>query len=161
MPDDPPSDDVVIGLRGIRAVVGIVSVSLSEALEQVTLPQLRALVLLRSAGPMQVGRLAELLRISPSGATRAAARMDRGGWVARVRAEEDRRAVGLRLTPKGEALVDAVIRARRGELEAAFARMTDEQRDTVVRGLGMLADSVQEPDHDLTLLMLALREEEG
>lgn len=150
----PEGDELTIAQRGTRAVMGMVARSLAEASDQVTPPQLRALVLLRTVGRLQVGELGSLLGLSPSGATRAAARMERGGWLRRVRTADDRRAVALELTPRGTALVAGVLRTRETELRRALGRMGDDDRATVLRGLAILADAVDEPEDPATLQSL-------
>src|SRR4051794_41831524 len=73
-------DEVVLASR---ALLAIVARTIAPALEQVSLPQFRVLVVLVGAGPHRVGALAERLDALPSTFSRALDRLEHGGWGAR------------------------------------------------------------------------------
>ena len=62
-----------------RALIGIAAQSVAEVEDQVTLPQLRVLVLIESRGTLNLNRLAEAMGIHPSNATRACDRLVAAG----------------------------------------------------------------------------------
>src|SRR5437764_5273934 len=92
-------DDVVLASR---ALLAIVARTITPALEQVTLPQFRVLVVLVGAGPHRVGALAERLDALPSTFSRALDRLEQGGWVERMPSVESRREVIVRATERAQ-----------------------------------------------------------
>ena len=73
-------------LTASRALLGVVAQSVSPALEFVTLPHFRVLVILTSAGPLRMGSLAERMGANSSTFSRST-RPDGGGWMGRTRPE--------------------------------------------------------------------------
>jgi len=65
---------------------------------------------------MLVGALAEWLMLRPHSATELINRVEKLGLVARAAGETDRRQVAVRLTPKGEQLLNGLSEAHRAEL---------------------------------------------
>src|SRR5690349_23458087 len=106
-------DDVEATLSASRALLGIIVHSLGRALDEVTLPQYRILVVLCANGPMRSGDLAEQLGVHQSTLTRTADRLVAGGWVRRETSSESRREVMVHLTRTGRALVTGVMALRR------------------------------------------------
>ena len=72
-----------------RALLGIIARSMLPALEDVSLPQFRVLVLLSSAGALRMGALAERLGVTVSTFSRTADRLVTGGWATREEAEAE------------------------------------------------------------------------
>jgi DNA-binding MarR family transcriptional regulator len=135
-------DDVVLASR---ALLAIVARTITPALEQVTLPQYRVLVVLVGAGPHRVGALAERLDALPSTFSRALDRLEQGGWVARAPSAESRREVIVQATDRAERLVSAVTEARRGEIAAVLERMSPDHRAAVAEAFRRFADAADEP----------------
>ena len=140
-------------LRASRALLGIVAISAQRALEHVTLPQLRILVLLSTLGPRRAGVLGELLDVVPSTVTRTVERLERGGWVTRTSGPEDRREVTVELTEAGRALVLGVMEERATRIDHVLAAMAPDQRTALVRVLRQFSDTAGEPaESDLLTL---------
>jgi DNA-binding MarR family transcriptional regulator len=78
----------------------------------VTARQVTLLWLIRRNPDLSLRDLAALERISPPALSGHVDRLEREGLVARVRSDEDRRRVGLRLTPAGDRMLRRV-KARR------------------------------------------------
>ena len=135
-------DDVVLASR---ALLAIVARTITPALEQVTLPQFRVLVVLVGAGPHRVGALAERLDALPSTFSRALDRLEQGGWVERVPSIESRREVIVRATERAERLVGTVTEARRREVAAVLDRLPEHRRTVVAATLREFADAADEP----------------
>jgi len=74
--------------------------------------RLSVLSILAYAGPKTVGEIAELELVSPPAISRILNGMEKNGFVARERMEQDRRFVRVVATPKGRRLVDGA-RGRR------------------------------------------------
>jgi len=69
---------------------------------------LRCLGLLYVHGPMHAGRLGAAAHLSPGATTAAIDRLERAGYVRRVRADGDRRGVLVEPTPEGSARIEAI-----------------------------------------------------
>jgi DNA-binding MarR family transcriptional regulator len=141
------ADDASVdaALLASRALLGVVVRSLADALEVVTLPQFRVLVVLRNAGPLRTGALAEQLSINPSTFSRFVDRMVDGRWIERRSSPDSRREVLLDLTPQGARIVDEVVARRRDELGRILSGMSANDRETVQLGLETLAVAAGEP----------------
>lgn len=155
--DRAPVDSALLddALTASRALLGAVARSLAGALDQVTLPQFRVLVLLATRGPQRSGDLARAVGVHPSTFSRSADRLVAGGWVRRVDNPESRREVLVELTPQGADLVDDVTARRRRELAEVLGRATPEQRDRARAGFAAYARAAGETD-DPDLLVLGL-----
>lgn len=83
-----------------------------------TTQQHQALLAIRASEgrEMLVGALAERLMLKPHSATELINRVEKIGLVARAAGEADRRQVAVRLTPKGEQLLNDLSEAHRAEL---------------------------------------------
>lgn len=135
-------------LHASRALLGVVARSLSEALEEVSLPQFRVLVLLAASGPLRSGVVAERLGIHPSTFSRNADRLVAGGWVRRVEDPDSRLSVLIELTETGTELVGRVTERRRAELRRVLAGMPAAQRDVLAEALTSFAEAAGEPGLD-------------
>ncbi|MGN8025767.1 MarR family winged helix-turn-helix transcriptional regulator [Microbacterium sp. 22242] len=138
-----------------RALLGIIARSMVPALESVSLPQFRALVVLSSSGAQRMGVLAEKLGITISTFTRTADRLVAGGWAQREANPANRREVLLSLTTQGRDLVSSVTDHRRGLIEDVIDRMSPTDREQLGSSLRAFADAAGEPS-GADLLVLGL-----
>ncbi len=149
------SDPREATLTTSRALLGVVARSVSEALEMVTLPQFRVMVMLAGNGPMRMGVLAHRVGAIPSTFSRSVDRMENGGWVRREHSPDSRREVLIHLTPHGEQLVSHVTNRRRTEIEEILAQLKPEDRRAVGRAFALFAAAAGEPlPEDLIVLGL-------
>ncbi len=132
-------------VRASRALLGVVARSVAAALEEVSLPQLRVLVLLAATGPQRSGELAERSGVHPSTFSRTADRMVAGGWIRRVDNPASRREVLVTLTPAGRELVAGIIERRRSEIAGILARVPRRQRAVVLDGMRIFSAAAGEP----------------
>jgi DNA-binding MarR family transcriptional regulator len=128
-----------------RALLGIIARSMLRALEEVSLPQFRVLVLLSSAGPLRMGALAERLGVTVSTFSRTADRLVAGGWAVREDNPDSRREVILAPSEKGLGLVTSVTDHRRQLIEDVLRSMTPTERDQLVDSLRAFTDAAGEP----------------
>ena len=142
-------------LTASRALLGMVARSLSSALEIVTLPQFRVLVLLSSNGAMRTGALAERMNTHPSTFTRSMDKIVAAGWVTRTLNPESRREIIVELTPEGQQLVDSVTRDRREEIRRVLEQLSEEQTEALVAALSLFNTAARETQAD-DLLTLGL-----
>lgn len=138
-----------------RALLGIVARSVSSALEVVTLPQFRVLVVLAAEGPLRVTTLAQRMGAVPSTFSRTLDRMVTGGWVLRTENPDSRREVLVQLTDRGRQLVDEVTSRRRAEIEAALQGLSPQERKTLTAALEAFNRAAGEPAVE-DLLVLGL-----
>jgi DNA-binding MarR family transcriptional regulator len=131
-------------LTASRALVAVAARSLADV-DDVTLPQFRALVVLTRPTTLTVGDLAAALDIHPSTATRLCDRLERKRLVRRhPGVSPDRRETSVSLTARGRRLVGRVTDRRRRDLAAIAASMTPEDRRHAISGLGSFADAAGE-----------------
>lgn len=123
-------------LLSSRALVAVASRSIAAIDDDVTLPQFRALVVLDGAvDGLNVGGLANELRIQPSTATRLCDRLVRKGLAVRRIEPDNRREVLIVLTPAGRRLVREVTERRRDEIAVIMAKVPAAQRWAIVEAL--------------------------
>ena len=135
-----------------RALVAVAARSLADLGEEVTLPQYRALVVLRTRGPQRAADLASLLDVTPSTASRMIERLVRKHLVRRVRTKDDRRAVRVHLTDAGQTVVSQVTDRRRAEIEHILKQMPAQGRKALTSALRSFADAAGEaPEQDWAL----------
>ena len=127
-----PDDALVeVLLTASRALVGVAARSLAD-IDEVTLPQFRALVVLATRPGTTVSDLAHVLDVHPSTATRLCDRLVAKKLVRRRSATTDRRSTELYLAAAGTRLVERVSSRRRRDLAAIASRLSpDQQRHAV------------------------------
>ena len=145
MNDPQPPAPVETTLTASRALLGIVARSVASALEVVTLPQFRVLVLLSVGGPTRVGTLAEQVGAVPSTFSRSVDRMVAGGWVERSLRESNRREIILDLTADGRRLVDSVTERRRREIRDVLKALSPEEQKSVASAFELFTAAAGEP----------------
>ena len=135
-----------------RALVAVAARSIAE-LEDVTLPQFRALVLLASRGPHLSGELASMLGVHPSTLTRLVDRLAGKDLVTRSTAS-DRREVVVAIATRGVEAVRAVTEARRQELREVMKRIPPDRRTAVVEAFRDFADAAGEvPENEWAVVL--------
>lgn len=104
----------------------------------VTPSQARALDVLTRYGPMRLGALSELLRIAPRSATEVVDALEGARLVERGPDPDDRRAIVVALTGRGEEVAAGIRAARAAEAEGFFARLDQADRTSLARILQTL-----------------------
>lgn len=106
-------------------------------------------------GSLSAGRLATLASLSPGATTAALGRLERAGYVIRLRLEEDRRGVLVELTNAARARLEAIYGPVGSQGLARLARYSDEQlrllRDFLTDGYQLQvtqADRIRAADSD-------------
>ncbi|GGM89016.1 hypothetical protein GCM10009721_12710 [Terrabacter tumescens] len=127
--------------------------SMAAASEVTDLLHLRILVVLSSGPPLSLGALADAVGIHLTRASRVCDRLVTRGLVDRADDPGNRRQLVLRLTPAGHEVVEEVMRDRAEQVRPILARMTPEDRRTLVSALGRFAQAADGLDaHDLWAL---------
>ena len=104
----------------------------------VTPSQARALGILTRHGPMRLGALSEYLRIVPRSATEVVDALEEARLVERRPDPDDRRAILVALTSRGEEVAAGIRAARAAETEGFFARLDEADRASLARILRTL-----------------------
>lgn len=128
----PGADEVDAVMVTAQLLVGITAQSVAAVGSEVTLPQLRVLVMVASRGPLNLQAVAIGLGVHPSNATRACDRLDCAGLLSRRDDPADRRNVVLELTDAGHDLVARVMGIRRAAVEELLGRMAPRDRRALV-----------------------------
>jgi DNA-binding MarR family transcriptional regulator len=125
-----------------RTMTAIVARTLTEVGQDITVPQLRVLVLLNSRGPMRLSSIAEHLDVNPSNASRTCEQLASADKVRRSRDEDDRRSVVLELSNDGARLVADLMARRRQLIDGVVGRMSSEDQEALARGLDAFSAAV-------------------
>jgi DNA-binding MarR family transcriptional regulator len=119
---------------------------LERALDDMTLPQFRVLVLIATS-PERANRLAERAAVSRPSLTGLLDGLEARGWVQRVNVEGDRRGVSLEVTRSGAAALKQAERAMVAELSEVLGAGSAPERARVIDGLGALGHAIKEHHH--------------
>ena len=139
------ASDIDAVVLASRALLAVVARTISPALEELSLPQFRVLVVLVGAGPHRVGALAERLGSVTSTFSRAIDRLEAAGWVSREPNPDSRREVIVTATDAARDLVERVTTLRRQELAAILESLSDEDLAGVAAAFRRFADAAGEP----------------
>jgi DNA-binding MarR family transcriptional regulator len=93
--------------------------------------ELFTLLQLDRNGEIMMSQMADYINIPMSTATGLVERLVRKGYVERVRSEEDRRIVTIRLTEEGKLLTENIKKTITGYLEYVFKELTEEEGELV------------------------------
>jgi DNA-binding MarR family transcriptional regulator len=126
-----------------RTMTAIVARTLSEVADQITVPQLRALVLLNTRGPMNLTTIAQYLDVNPSNASRTCDQLVATGRVLRAPDPQDGRSAVLGLTADGARFVAELMRARRRLIDNVMSRMGPDEQRALTQGLDAFMAAVE------------------
>ncbi len=110
----------------------------SDAASGLSAPKLSALSVLVFGGPRSLGKLAAAEQVRPPSMTRLVQALQKLGLVASGPSPDDRRAVVIRATPKGERLLQEGRSRRVQSLTAMLAELSSSERSTVERSVAIL-----------------------
>lgn len=92
-------------------------------------------------GPQSIGRLAEIVGVSPPAATQLVDRLAEHGIVERRPDTSDRRMVIVDYTPGEREVARRIMESRREPLRRVVDQMSDDEAQAFLKGLRLLADS--------------------
>jgi DNA-binding MarR family transcriptional regulator len=128
-----------------EALVGIWS-HVADSLDvRISPTQLRALTAVGRCGELNLSQLAEALGALPSSASRLCDRLEAAGVLTRDTGRASRRAVSLRLTADGEALLEQARRRRQEQIAQVLDVMPPAGRTELADGLAAFQRAA-EPD---------------
>ncbi len=137
------SEEVEALMRASKVFSAAVAHSLALAGGEVTMPQLRVLVMVQDSGPLNMSTVADGLGVSPSNASRTCDRLVRGCLLDRREDPADRRNVALTLTPAGGRLVASMLRQRQTIFHQVVAGMSAAERSKLTAGLTAFSDAAR------------------
>lgn len=105
---------------------------------EATPPQFEALLVLREYGELTMGELCGKMFLACSTATDLIDRMERNELIMRVRDSNDRRVIRLRVLPKGAAMIDEVLAARRSYLATILTELDVADKERLIQSLEQL-----------------------
>ena len=105
-----------------------------------SLAQMSVLVHLYYRGPREVMGFADLMQVSPAGASQMVERLVQQGLVRRVESSGDRRVRQVHLTEEGRQMVETSIAARQKWVEELTASLTAEQMALIGAALRILTE---------------------
>lgn len=142
---DQEAEEVTLAVMAAsRLLIAISARALVSTDDTLTLPQLRALVVLDTCGPVKLAAMAATLGVNPSTALRMVERLEAVHLIDRKTNPDNRREVILRLTPAGRDLVERVLAHRRSEIRELVQRLPVEARDVLVPALKALTEAADE-----------------
>ena len=130
-------DEAINNLRRIFQAVNQHSRS-AERETELTGPQLWALQILAVSAPMRLSELAGRMYLRPATVVGIVDRLEAKGLASRTRSTEDRRAVALALTEKGEQMVAKAPQVAQVMLLRGLNALPEEQLAAVVEGIKLL-----------------------
>ncbi|TWT26473.1 MarR family transcriptional regulator [Planomicrobium sp. CPCC 101110] len=115
--------------KELRYIAGIIKQKGREILNAYTItpPQFVALQWLFEHGDMTIGDLSNKMYLAFSTTTDLVDRMEKNNLVMRIREEQDRRVVRIKLLQEGERIIEEVIQKRQEYLETVLADFTQSE----------------------------------
>ncbi len=113
-----------------------------------TMPQLKVLLILGERGSARVSWLAEQMAVSPPNITGILDRLERRGWISRSADRVDRRVVRVVLSEAGREVIKALCTASADRSAPRLRGLADTTRRELLRALDALADALRDATAD-------------
>ena len=110
---------------------------------ELTMPQFRALVMIRRWGPQTGRELAGRLHVTPGTLVPLVDRVEEQGYLRRVPDKEDRRLTWLELTPKADRLFQRLWGMGAARISAAIAQLVPKDRAELKRLMTRVAEHME------------------
>jgi len=110
---------------------------------ELTMPQMSTLMRLHHGSACGVSEVGSLLGVTNAAASQMVEKLVQQGLVERSEDPNDRRAKQLTLTPKGRALIQKGLEARRRWLEELITALTPEQQKIIITALPHLTEAAR------------------
>jgi len=146
-------EDVLVALRRIIRATDLYSQKLRKTVG-LTTPQLLVLRLVAGEGDVSLGRAARALSLSQATVTIIVDRLERRGFVTRVRSQEDRRRVHLTLTRQGHAVLERSPDLLQDRFAARFDRLAPWEQSMILAALQRTASLMDADEIDASPVLL-------
>ncbi len=140
-PTPPQVPEIVASLRRILARIGGERSGVWMDLN-ITMPQMKVLLLLSENGALRVGVLAKHLNVSTPTITGIVDRLVREDLVKREDDPSDRRVVLNSLTGKGQAVMERLAQRSDAELQRMVVSLSAEEKTEIARSLKRLGEAL-------------------
>lgn len=149
----PQAELIEAVLQRQAEIVGAMHAGATSWLEiDLTMAQLKTLVVLADEGPSAIGAVGEVLGVGLPTASHLVERLVRAGLARRVEDPQDRRRTLASVTPEGEELLRGLREGGRERFRLYLRRLAPEDLQALLRGMTALARAVEgvaQPDGDL------------
>ncbi|MBN2144685.1 MAG: MarR family transcriptional regulator [Candidatus Aureabacteria bacterium] len=115
---------------------------------KITMPQFIILDFLSSRSGAKMRDVATFLEISTAAVTGIVDRLQKSGYLDRLPDSRDRRIIHLKLSRKGNALVEKIHKERRQMLISMFSRISQSEREEYLRILTKIKNAILGNNHD-------------
>ncbi len=148
-------DETVNILRDVRRIVRALSLASRDLARthELTVAQLLCLRVLRNAGMLSAGALANALSISPQTVTGLLDRLHARGLIARARSETDRRQVLISLSEQGEKLLAATSPSLQDRFVKRFSALPPARRAALSDALSTVVSLLEADSLDAAPLL--------
>jgi MarR family transcriptional regulator, organic hydroperoxide resistance regulator len=108
-----------------------------------TIAQVKSLFYINNEGTINFRKLAAAMKVTPSNVTGIIDRLVEQELVSRTENPEDRRMLMLRLTEKGENLINNLRERRVSQMSSILSRMSKEDLEVIQKGFSILSKAVE------------------
>ncbi len=116
----------------------------------ITGPQLWALKTLAANGSLPLGQLSKMMYLHPSTITGVVDRLEKKGYVARSRINEDRRVIMVQLTPKGKKIVSRAPNPIQGKMIYGLNKLRQGDLNSIYDSVEKLMEMAEAQDMKVT-----------
>ena len=142
-----PSDELTVAATELLGIFRVIPEELPRVpASDLTMGQIRLLLLLRFQGPQPMGRIAELFDLSPNASSGFVARVERHGLVARHHRSDDRRIVECELTEAGALFLQELSGDRIDTIRTALSALDPAELAEFRRLVRRIRDGQETPE---------------
>jgi MarR family transcriptional regulator, organic hydroperoxide resistance regulator len=129
-------------IDNLRRVFQVVNEQSKKAEQQTGLtgPQLWAIKTIAQEAPIMVSEIARRMYLHPATVVGILDRLEKQGFVIRIRSTEDRRVVRVELTGQGRALVKKSPEVAQGLLVSGLEQLSSSKLENIARALDQMAE---------------------
>ena len=150
--DEAETEGVLRDVRRIVRALSLASRDLART-HELTVAQLLCLRVLRNAGRLSAGALANALSISPQTVTGLLDRLPARGLIARARSETDRRQVLISLSAQGEKLLATTSPSLQDRFVQRFGALPRARREILAEALSAVVTLLEADSLDAAPLL--------
>jgi DNA-binding MarR family transcriptional regulator len=115
--------------------------------------QIKLLVHLSAHGPQTMSEVADGLQVTTPAITGLVDKLEKRGMLERVRDQEDRRVVRVRLVPRAQQMAEAHVAERRRQMRAVLETLSPEEQQRFIKTLRLMVQTFHpKPTQETELL---------